>query len=85
MFVLQEAAAAKEKSQRDNNKSFFRNLKVKLNKGKWASISISRPSMVSSDTPVVRTLFYFIIRGLLSSGRLQGLSKICAREIGNNG
>lgn len=56
MFVLQEAAAAKEKSQRDN-KSFFRNLKVKLNKGKWASISISRPSMVSSDTPVVRTLF----------------------------
>lgn len=57
MFVLQEAAAAKEKSQRDNNKSFFRNLKVKLNKGKWASISTSRPSMVSSDTPVVRTLF----------------------------
>lgn len=57
MFVLQEAAAAKEKSQRDNNKSFFRNLKVKLNKGKWASISISRSSMVSSDTPVVRTLF----------------------------
>lgn len=55
MFVLQEAAAAKEKSQRDN-KSFFRNLKVKLNKGNRASISISRLSMVSSDTSVVRTL-----------------------------
>lgn len=55
MFVLQEAAAAKEKSQRDN-KSFFRNLKVKLNKGNRASISVSRLSMVSSDTSVVRTL-----------------------------
>lgn len=49
MFVLQEAAAAKEKSQRDN-KSFFRNLKVKLNKGNGAYISISHLLMVSPDT-----------------------------------
>ncbi|XP_065933547.1 GTPase-activating protein and VPS9 domain-containing protein 1 isoform X4 [Magallana gigas] len=34
-----EAAAAKEKSQRDNNKSFFRNLKVKLNKGSHHYVS----------------------------------------------
>lgn len=46
-----EAAAAKEKSQRDNNKSFFRNLKVKLNKGMKKKSMKSSGEDSGADTP----------------------------------